>query len=149
MHKGFSDSVAAEHALRYFSSANNAFSLNSTRCLGMLDFASARSWPGKDCSEHFCEIKKQIRFLVQNGTSAGKHHLVELLSQPMSFIAVAEAALQHTVASNFTQISAAQAPQCTGNSVLLDERLVRSGRQGEALSGFARRTTKRQRQRSR
>ncbi len=67
---------------------------------------------------------------------------MKLLSQPMSFVAVAEAALQHTVASNFTQISAAQAPQCAGNSVLLDERLMCSARRGEALSGFARRTTK-------
>ena len=79
---------------------------------------------------------------------ARMHDLVELVSEPMSFETVTETTLQHTVARNFTQISAAQAPQCAGNSILLDKRLMRSGRLGEAPSGSARRTVTRQRQRS-
>ena len=77
-----------------------------------------------DWLTHFCT--RRVGVGVEVGHSRMRAHLVEFLSEPMRLEAVAEAALQHAVAGNFAQVSAAQPPHGACNCILLDERLAGS-----------------------
>jgi hypothetical protein len=58
-------------------------------------------------------------------------YFVKFGSEPVRFQAVAEATLQHAVASDFTQVRAAQAPESAGNGVLFDQWLPGPEKHGE------------------